>query len=108
MPWYKAQNWHFISRAVNKYRFDINNCYPQSYRDNCILGWNYKIYTIKMIELHWKEKVLAMLNDNEKKEYRQERYEKNILERYTFITDKKEQIWEMSKESDTDLESMEF
>ena len=108
MFWDKSQCWHFISRAVMRYRYDILNCYPQSYRDNVELSWNYKVYTLKMIDLLGREKVEYMLNDKLKVEYKQKRYEDNIQERYKFITEKKEQISKMSKESDTDLENMEF
>ena len=108
MFWTKAQCWHFISRAVMRYRYDILNCYPQSYRDNVELSWNYKVYTLKMIDMLGRKKVEYMLNDKSTVDYWQERYEKMIQKRYKFITDKKEQISKMSKESDTDLASMEF
>lgn len=104
----KAQNGHFISRAVMRYRYDIQNCYPQSYHDNVILNWNYKIYTLKMVDLLGRKKVEYMLNDKSTVDYNQERYEKMIQKRYKFITDKKEQISKMSKENDTDLMKMEF
>ena len=108
MFWTKAQCWHFVSRAVMRYRFDILNCYPQSYRDNVELSWNYKVYTLKMIDMLGRKKVEYMLNDKSTVDYWQERYEKMIQKRYKFITDKKELISKMSKESDTDLASMEF
>ena len=108
MFWTKAQCWHFISRAVMRYRYDILNCYPQSYRDNVELSWNYKVYTLKMIDMLWRNKVEYMLNDKSTVDYNQNRYEDNIQERYKFITQKKEQIWKMSKESDTEYEKMEF
>ena len=108
MFWTKAQCWHFISRWVNKYRYDIKNCYPQSYRDNVELSWNYKVYTLKMIDMLGRKKVEYMLNDKSTVDYWQERYEKMIQKRYKFITEKKEQISKMSKESDADLENMEF
>lgn len=109
MPRYKSQCWHFISRAVLKYRYDILNCYPQSYQDNVILSWNYKVYTIKMIEMLWLEKVKEMMEDKETVDYNQKRYEDHILERYAFIKPKKNSI--ISKDVDdfvTELSRMEF
>ena len=108
MFWTKAQCWHFISRWVMKYRFDIKNCYPQSYAENVMLSWNYKVYTLRMIDMLGKEKVEEMINDKEIVEYKQQRYEEHIQERYIFITQKKNMISRMSNESDTDYEKMEF
>lgn len=108
MFWTKAQCWHFISRAVMRYRYDILNCYPQSYAENVMLSWNYKVYTLKMIDMLGRKKVEYMLNDKSTVDYWQERYEKMIQKRYKFITEKKELISKMSKESDTELEKMEF
>lgn len=56
---------HFITRANYKYRRDEHNCRPQCYRCNIIFSWNYKVYTIKMIEEYWKEKIEYMINDKE-------------------------------------------
>jgi len=92
MFWTEAQCWHFISRWVLKYRYDINNCFPQSYTDNCILSWNYKVYTIKMIQMFGQEKVEQMINDKELVSLSQSWYEEHIVERYKFIIDKKEKI----------------
>lgn len=92
MFWKDSQCWHFISRWVLKYRFDILNCYPQSYRDNVELSWNYKVYTLKMIDMLGREKVEYMLNDKETVSLNQIRYEDHIIERYDFIQKKKEII----------------
>lgn len=92
MFWTEAQCWHFISRWVLKYRYDINNCFPQSYADNCILSGNYKVYTIKMIQMFGQEKVEQMINDKELVSLSQSWYEEHIVERYQFITKKKERI----------------
>ena len=104
----RCQCWHFVKRNKEKYRYDILNCYPQCYRDNVELEWNYPIYTIRMIEKFWKEKVEQMRNDGETVEHGMVRYQNSIKERYEYIKQKKEQISKMSKESDTDLASMEF
>jgi hypothetical protein len=108
MFWTKAQCWHFISRGVMKYRYDILNCYPQSYAENVMLSWNYKVYTLKMIDMLGRKKVEEMINDWDLWSYSQEEYENMIQERYKFITEKKELISKMSNETDTDYEKMEF
>lgn len=89
MFWKDSQCWHFISRWVLKYRYDINNCFPQSYAENVMLSWNYKVYTIKMIDMFGKERVEEMINDKELVSYNQIRYEQKIIERYNFICEKK-------------------
>jgi hypothetical protein len=61
-----------------------------------------------MIDMLGRKKVEYMLNDKSTVDYNQERYEKMIQKRYKFITEKKELISKMSKESDTELENMEF
>lgn len=104
----KAQCWHFISRGVMKYRFDILNCYPQSYQDNVMLSWNYKIYTLKMIDMLWRERVEEMLNDKEIVSYSQNWYEENIQKWYKIIQKKKKEIAKMSLNSLQDLSEMEF
>lgn len=108
MYWTKAQCWHFISRGVMKYRYDILNCYPQSYRDNVELSWNYKVYTLKMIDMLGRKKVEHMLNDNETVNLNQKRYEDNIQERYRFIVEKKATIERMSDNLIHWIENMEF
>ena len=80
------------SRGINKYRFDILNCYPQSYVENCTLWGNYKVYTIKMIKMLGQDKVEEMLNDKQSVSYNQIRYENHIQEWYKFIVEKKELI----------------
>ena len=92
MFWKDSQCWHFISRWVLKYRYDILNCYPQSYAENVMLSWNYKVYTLRMIDMLWKKKVEYMINDKELVSYNQKRYEDNIIEWYKFIVKKKEII----------------
>lgn len=92
MFWKDSQCWHFISRWILKYRYDILNCYPQSYAENVMLSWNYKVYTLKMIDMLGREKVEEMMNDKETVEYKQWWYEDHIQERYKFITEKKLEI----------------
>ena len=108
MFWTKAQCWHFISRWVMKYRYDILNCYPQSYAENVMLSWNYKVYTLRMIDMLWKEKVEEMINDEETYSYTQQWYEDNIQEWYKFIKEKKQAIEKMSDKKGQDIENMEF
>ena len=92
MFWKDSQCWHFISRWVLKYRYDILNCYPQSYAENVMLSWNYKVYTLRMIDMLWKEQVEYMINDKDLWKYNQKEYEDMIIEWYKFIVQKKEII----------------
>lgn len=108
MFWTKAQCWHFVSRWVMKYRYDILNCYPQSYRENVELSWNYKVYTLVMIDMLGRKKVEEMINDKETVDYNQKRYEDHIQERYKFIVEKKRSIEKMSDKSLHKYENMEF
>ena len=73
-----AQNMHFISRWVLKYRFDENNCFAGCMRCNVILNWNYIEYTFFMIKKFWKEKVEAMKNDKELFELKTREIEEKI------------------------------
>jgi len=59
----QAQNMHFISRGVLKYRYDEKNCHAWCMRCNVILNWNYIVYTIRMINTYWKRIVNEMIND---------------------------------------------
>ena len=68
--WYRkeAQNMHFIKRWILKYRFDEINCHAWCKRCNVILDWNYMMYTRRMIQQYWMEKVDEMMFD--KKPYK--------------------------------------
>lgn len=59
----KAQNMHFISRWVLRYRFDEENCHAWCMRCNVILNGNYIAYTRYMQNQYWIEKVDQMIND---------------------------------------------
>ena len=85
----EAQCWHYRSRDYLKYRFDIRNCHPQSQKDNVLLSWNYRDYHKNMIAEYWEEVEEKLWNDKELVDYNQARYETNILNRYTFIQQKK-------------------
>lgn len=61
--WKEIQNWHFLSRANYKYRRDEENCRPQCVKCNIFHSWNYKEYTLKMIDNLGREKVDEMLSD---------------------------------------------
>ena len=108
MFWTKAQCWHFISRAVMRYRYDILNCYPQSYRYNVELSWNYKVYTLKMIDMLGREQVEYMINDKDLWSYSQEEYEDMIQEWYKYIVEKKALIEKKSDKVIHWIENMEF
>lgn len=65
VPRKKAQNMHFISRWVLKYRYDEDNCHAGCMRCNVILNWNYIIYTRRMQNRYWVEKIDKMINDKQ-------------------------------------------
>ena len=90
--WNEAENWHYRSRDYLKYRFDITNCHPQCHRDNVILNWNYRNYHKNMVAEYWEEIEEKLWNDKELVDYNQARYEANILNRYTFIQEKKAKL----------------
>lgn len=55
--WKEAQNGHFYSRRFYPTRWDIDNCHPQSMRDNVFFHGNYISYTKFMIDTYGREKV---------------------------------------------------
>lgn len=65
IPRKKAQNMHFISRWVLKYRFDEDNCHAGCMRCNVILNWNYIIYTRWMQIKYGIDKVDKMITDKQ-------------------------------------------
>lgn len=65
IPRKKAQNMHFVSRWVMKYRFDEDNCHAWCQRCNVTLNGNYIEYTLWMINQYGKEKVEHMKHDKE-------------------------------------------
>jgi hypothetical protein len=50
-----------------------------------------------MIDKYGMDKVQEMLNDKTTKEYKQYEYEEKIIERYQFITERKEKIKKTKK-----------
>ena len=84
-PWRTIQNWHFITRWNLRYRYDITNCHPQCLYCNVMLHWSYQRYTIRMIDLYWKEKVLSMMNDRRCFKITQEQYEKSIFQLHNAV-----------------------
>ena len=56
-PVKEMQNWHFISRWCMLLRRDDENCRPQCVWCNIYRGWNYIIYTTKMIKELGQDKV---------------------------------------------------
>lgn len=63
IPRKQAQNMHFVSRSVLKYRYDEDNCFAGCMRCNVILGGNYQVYTLRMINRYWIEFVEKRIND---------------------------------------------
>ena len=61
--WKYAQNMHFVSRWVLKYRFSEKNCHAGCMRCNVILHWNYIEYTRFMQRKYWFEFVESIVRD---------------------------------------------
>ena len=85
LHWTRIQCWHFISRAVMKYRYDITNCFPQCMRCNVILSGNYKNYTRFMYERFGTDKVNTMLDYSWTCNIKQQEFEDNIIKWYDFV-----------------------
>lgn len=61
--WKYAQNMHFVSRGVLKYRFSEKNCHWGCMRCNVILHGNYIQYTRYMQKKYWYDFVDYIIND---------------------------------------------
>lgn len=59
-----------------------------------MLNWNYIQYTLKMIEKIGKTDTEKIINDKQTVELKQYQYEEMIIQRYEFIYDKKQKLWE--------------
>lgn len=93
MPRTEIQAGHYRTRGFMKYRFEKRQVYPQCYTCNIILNGCYRNYKIFMDKTVWPEQEDIFWNDKELVEYRQPRYEEHILERYSFINNKKILLW---------------
>lgn len=94
LRWEEIQAWHYRTRGYLKYRFEINQVYPQCYTCNVIKNGYYRNYKMFMDKTVWPEQEDIYWNDNELVEYNQIWYEEHIIERYSFIKDKKILIWD--------------
>lgn len=63
--WIKAQNMHFITRSVYKYRRDEKNCHAGCMRCNVILHGNYIVYTRRMQKKYGEFLVDEIINDKQ-------------------------------------------
>lgn len=63
--WTKAQNMHFITRSVYKYRRDEKNCHAGCVKCNVILHGNYIVYTRRMQRKYGEILVDEMINDKQ-------------------------------------------
>ena len=63
--WKQAQNMHFITRSVYKYRRDEKNCHAGCMRCNVILHGNYIVYTRRMQRKYGEILVDEMINDKQ-------------------------------------------
>lgn len=87
MHWKKAQNMHFISRGVLKYRYSEKNCHAWCMRCNVILNWNYIAYTRRMQKMYGIAYVDSIINDKQVFTISTPQLEK-VLEYYTELRDK--------------------
>lgn len=101
-PIKKMQNWHFVSRANYKYRWDIDNCKPQCMACNIFKHWNYIQYTLNMIRDYGKERVEKIQNDKSLVKYKTFELEE-MLEKYESLlamyTNKEKQTLKKKKKS---------
>lgn len=65
IPRKKAQNMHFVSRGVMKYRYDEKNCHAGCMRCNVFLNGNYIIYTRWMQKTYWITYVDRIISDKQ-------------------------------------------
>lgn len=63
IPFKKAQNMHFITRACWMYRYDEMNCHAWCMRCNVMLHGNYIIYTRWMQKKYWIPKIDEMISN---------------------------------------------
>ena len=63
--WKQAQNMHFITRSVYKYRRDEKNCHAGCMRCNVILHGNYIVYTRRMQRKYGDILIDEMINDKQ-------------------------------------------
>lgn len=102
LPWEEMQEWHYRTRGHYPTRYNDDNTHPQCYRCNVVLNGNYRNYHIYMVNMYWEKEEERLRTNNETSNYNQERYEQHILERYQFITDKKEMIKKYKKSLEID------
>lgn len=102
LPWEEMQEWHYRTRGHYPTRYNNDNTHPQCYKCNVVLNWNYRNYHIYMVNMYWEKEEERLRTNNETSDYNQERYEQHILERYQFITDKKEIIKKYKKSLEID------
>lgn len=88
IPREKAQNMHFISRGVRKYRFDEMNCHAGCYRCNVLLKWNYIVYTRRMQNKYGIEKIDEMIADKSICKY----YNWELIDKINEYTEKCKEI----------------
>lgn len=90
--WFNLQAWHYKSRDWLKYRFDIENVYPQCYRCNVVLNWNYRSYKVFMDQEVWCKKENTIRNDKESIKIYQWEYMEKIVYWYGFIKISKKEL----------------
>ena len=81
----EMQNGHFKSRWFMKYRYMDDNCYPQCAFCNVIINWNYKKYTLAMIDKFWLDWVRKVENDTELYPFKSYMYVDIITKSFNYV-----------------------
>lgn len=78
--------WHFRTAGTSlKYKFVDDNVRPQCMRCNVMLNGNYQVYTLKMVDKFWRERVDNILSDQEIITIKNREYADKILGRYNIL-----------------------
>lgn len=78
--------WHFRTAGTSlKYKFVDDNVRPQCMRCNVMLNGNYQVYTLKMVDKFWRDRVDNILSDQEMITIKNREYAEKILGRYNTL-----------------------
>lgn len=75
-----------------KYKFMDDNVRPWCYTCNVWKNWNYQVYTLKMIDKFWRERVEHILSDQEAITIKNREYAEKIQWRYNILKETKEHL----------------
>lgn len=82
--------WHFRTAWTSlKHKFNDDNVRPQDYYCNVAKNGNYQVYTLKMIDKFWRERVDNILNDKDTHTIKSYEYAEKIEEWYNILQELK-------------------